>query len=271
MFTKKCPDCEKILSYSTKANLKSSIVNNRKCISCTRKKFTGEKNPFFGKKHTEESKNKIRLNQNSEKHKTKEFKEKMKVLNIGDKNPMSGKKVFDIWVEKYGLEEAKIKQEKWKEKLSKRFSGKNNPMYGKETPKKAGNGWCGWYKQWFFRSLRELSYVINELEKNGKNWKSAENIRIKYKDYNNIDRTYSPDFIVDEKYLIEIKPVKLHNSTSVKLKQCAAVEYCKKNGLEYLLVDYKILKLDDIKKLIEDKIIILTDKTKLKMESYNAK
>ena len=68
-----------------------------------------------------------------------------------------------------------------------------------------------------------------------------------------------------------IKPIKLHNSTSVKLKQSAAIEYCEKNGLEYVLVDYKIIELNDIKKLIEDKIIILTDKTKLKMESYNAK
>ncbi|MBR4316812.1 MAG: hypothetical protein IKP65_07630 [Alphaproteobacteria bacterium] len=41
-----------------------------------------------------------------------------------------------------------------KKKYSEKSKGKNNPMYGKPAPKGSGNGVSGWYKGWFFRSLR---------------------------------------------------------------------------------------------------------------------
>ena len=56
-------------------------------------------------------------------------------------------------------------------------------MFGRPTPQGSGNGWKGWYKGWFFRSLKELSYVVNVLEPNGDIWESAENIKIPYVNY----------------------------------------------------------------------------------------
>ena len=47
--------------------------------------------------------------------------------------------------------------------MSASMSGEQNPMFGKQTPTGAGNGWSGWYKDWYFRSLGELSYVVNVL------------------------------------------------------------------------------------------------------------
>jgi hypothetical protein len=139
---------------------------------------------------------------------------------------------FEFWHKKYGLEVAEMKEKKRKEKLSKAFSGENNPMFGKPSPIKSGNGWGGWYKGWFFRSFRELSYMVNVIEKQGLEWRSAESqeFAIKY----SIDgdtRTYFPDFfLVNNNTLIECKPQKLINSKISKLKAEAAQTIVKRMG-----------------------------------------
>src|SRR5690606_32422416 len=105
----------------------------------------GENNPFYGKKHSEESKRKIVENRDQSALKTEEFREKMKKINNARPNPMKGSSVYEIWIKKYGLEVANKKWEEFKRKQSENNSGKNNPMFGKPAPKKSGNGWKGWY------------------------------------------------------------------------------------------------------------------------------
>lgn len=73
----------------------------------------GSKNGMFGKKKTEQEK--------------KAQSEKMS----GKNNPMYGKSIQDVWIEKYGEEEAKLREQQRRESISKGTSGKNNPMYGK--------------------------------------------------------------------------------------------------------------------------------------------
>lgn len=51
-------------------------------------------------------------------------------------NPMKGRTVYSIWLEKYGKEEADRRQAEWKRKLSVAFSGEKNNMYGRN-----GNPW----------------------------------------------------------------------------------------------------------------------------------
>jgi hypothetical protein len=63
--------------------------------------------------------------------------------------------------ELYGKEKAN----KMKNNLSILNSGSKNKMYGKPSPQGSGNGWSGWYKGWYFRSLIELSYMVNVIEK----------------------------------------------------------------------------------------------------------
>ena len=145
----------------------------------------------------------------------------------------------------YGKEKAA----ELKEKLSERFSGENNPMFGKPSPKGSGNGWSGWYKNFYFRSLLELSFLIREQRE----LKSAESIKIPYIDFDGTARTYHPDFIC-ENTLIEIKPKKLLGTATNKLKFEAGKKFCENNDFQF-----KILTEDDIEKLSDEEIQQLYD------------
>lgn len=92
----------------------------------------GELHPFYGKHHTEESKDKISKalsGENSpcygipksEEHKRK-LSESLKGKNCGELNPMFGK--CGELAPMYG----KHHTEEWKQEQSERFSGNNNPM-----------------------------------------------------------------------------------------------------------------------------------------------
>lgn len=144
---------------------------------------------------------------------------------------------YQAWIEKYGEEEAEKMLEVYKEKKREQSSGKNNPMYGKPTPQGAGNGWKGWYKGHYFRSLREVTFMI-ELDNKEIKWESAEKIKIPYL-LNGVERTYRPDYLVGNK-VIEIKPIKLHKTPAIEAKAQAATLYCQKRGLEYKLIDINI-------------------------------
>jgi hypothetical protein len=198
-------------------------------------------------------------------YKTPEFKDKMsKLSKLSKGNWMSKMSFYEKWVEIHGVDVANEKMIVHKAKQSFNNSGSKNNMYNKPTPKKAGNGWSGWYNGYFFRSLRELSYIYYELEVKMIDWKSAENIRIPYINYDGKDRTYSPDFLVGNK-LIEIKPEKLIDSPLIKLKTEAALKYCKENTLEFEILDYHIIDIKDLDKLIDNGKVILTEKTKEKL------
>lgn len=247
---RQCPICESTITYKDKWSFIYACQDNKMCKSCTCKnnsikydyknKFRGENNPFFGRHHTEKTKDSLRSFDHS--------------YSLGDKNPMHRLEIKNIFYQKYSGKNSKMfgrkASDETKKKISIRTSGKNNPMYGKPSPSGSGNGWANWYKGFHFRSLRELQYYITEVEGHGLSCESAQGkkYRIPYKDYNGVDRTYLPDFLVDNKYLIEIKPKKLWNTVVVKSKKEAAEKFCIENGFEYKLVD------------IEPKSEILRDK-----------
>lgn len=72
------------------------------------KSHTGDKNYNYGKHLSEKTKDKLR-----------------KKLS-GDKNPMFGRTPYDIWIEKYGKDEADKKLEAYKSKLKKNNSTASN-------------------------------------------------------------------------------------------------------------------------------------------------
>jgi DNA-directed RNA polymerase subunit RPC12/RpoP len=149
-----------------------------------------------------------------------------------------GKSTYFLWLSKYGKQVADEKNLLWKERLSKKNSGNGNPMYGKPCPiGRNGHGYSGWYKEFHFRSLGELMFIIN-MEKDCIEIKTGESLLIPYY-YNNLDYTYRPDFIIGNR-IIEIKPTRLQKDLEVVAKKEAAERYCKLNNLFYQILDIKV-------------------------------
>lgn len=256
MYTRNCPTCEKELSYKWKQPFTKAITNNLSCVKCTRKEVSnrpemklrnseaqkiaqkGEKNGFYNKKHSQETKDKIAA--------------KLSDINTGIGNPMYGKSVSAI---------LKAKGDEfylsWTNSMSKAMKGNKNPMYGKPVPAQSGRGVKGWYNGKFFRSLIELSYMLM-LDRFNIEYISAERSSLKMKYISdNSDRTYVADFLVANKYLVECKPKSLWNTSIVKLKKKIAEDFCTQKGLKYKLVSP--IRIDKIKldELIESKIVTL--------------
>lgn len=128
--------------------------------------------------------------------------------------PLSGK-----WEDRYGDEKAtQMKAEK-----SVRNRGEGNPMYGKPAPLKSGNGISGHYKDFYFRSLLELSYILM-LEERDMRFESGESQKHKIEySFDGRAKSYFPDFYLPAtNEYIEIKPKSMLNAPLVVAKIAAA-------------------------------------------------
>lgn len=232
-----CPKCSSTITHKDKWSYIYACSENKICKTCqareqselNRVRFCGNGNPFYGKKHSKETIKKLKNQDIShclgERNimKTPKMRKYFSDLYSGAGNPRYGKPVLD----------------ETRKKLSKANTGKNNPMYGKPSPNGSGNGWASWYKGMHFRSLRELQYYITEIEPNKILCENGQQrrFRCEYKKYDGTERTYHPDFFVDGKYLIEVKPKALWNTPLIQLKAKAAKKLCRKMGWEYKLID----------------------------------
>lgn len=212
--------------------------------------------------------------------KSKSLKKIKSIKSSGKNNPMYGRNDQCYGLKKstefqkgktlekiYGIEKSNL----IKEKISNNSSGKNNPMYGKPAPLGSGNGWSGWYRGWYFRSLRELSFMINVIERFNFQWEcgEAKKYQIKYIDFSGEEKNYFPDFILNEKIMVEIKPKKIWNTDVVQRKKEAASVFCKKMGLRYKLSDpIKLLEYNDIKTLLMEGKIQFIDRYKEKFKQW---
>jgi hypothetical protein len=282
-FERVCPQCSILLQYTTLKNRNQCERLQRRCFRCSRdvlkqpetrkkmsvaaKKRTGDKNPFFGKHHRKESIEACLLKrrlQNYEWCKTNEFRQQSS--RPGKLNGMYGTSIFKRWIEKYGRNVANSKLLVLKEKLSKRFTGENNPMFGQPAPTGSGGGWGGWYKDWYFRSLRELSYVIYVLEKQQIEWVSCESHRIMIPYvFDGRNRTYTPDFLVDGNKLVEIKPKQLMEIGINCAKRDAAKVYCDDKGWIFSMVDVKNISLNELIQLHRNGLVRFNKKYEARM------
>lgn len=248
MLIRNCPFCQSEITYSNKYAYEVGVKKITLCKICSRRKISrenvefgrlkGSNNPSFGKHCSQQRRDNISKNHADV---------------SGDKNPMFGKSFYECWVEKYGKENADEKLTKYKSKKSLKNLGDKNPMFGKPSPQGSGNGWSGWYKGWYFRSLLELSYMVKVIERFKLKWKSAEckELSIPYINWEGKRRTYFADFLIGDKYLVECKPKKLHNTPSVISKLLGANLFSEKKGLTYKLTCITILSKVEIKRLVE--------------------
>ena len=162
----------------------------------------------------------------------------------------------------YGIEKSAL----IKDKLSKSGKGKHstligpkNPQYGKPAHKLSGKSSKGYYKDVFFRSIYELSFIVNVLEKNNITWETGELKKhiIPYITKTGTKRNYFPDFIT-EKEIIEVKPTALINTEQNISKQQAARTYAKQKNKIYKVYtekDFDILKQEQIYAMLTTNIL----------------
>jgi hypothetical protein len=286
-YQRNCPKCSKVIDYGTIYAMRNAERDNRKCKSCALSEHSnkdevkkqrsenmkgsknpmygkvGDANPFYGKSHTEAAISRMKevRNNNSELYKSEEFRKKMSEVTIGKNNGMYGKSVYERWVELYGTDVANDKLFDMKEKISVKTSGENNPMYGKPAPTGSGNGWSGWYKGWYFRSILELSYMINIIERFNIPWVSAETNKyaIPYI-WEGVKKTYFADFILDNRYMVELKPTSLQKTKQNITKFEHAEEFCKDKSLIYKVTDIPKIKKEQLIDLVKSGLVILTKK-----------
>lgn len=107
----------------------------------------------------------------------------------------------------------------------------------------ASHGISGHYRGMFFRSLNEISFIVNFLERKNISYISGEANKkdgIKYLHTNGKIRNYFPDFLT-ENFIFEVKPKKFWKQENVSRKSEAARKFAKENDLKYRIVDYPII------------------------------
>jgi hypothetical protein len=169
--------------------------------------------------------------------------------------------LFGTFEERYGKEKA----DEMKSKISSSQLGSKNAMFGKPSPTGSGNGWSGWYKGYYFRSLLELSYLVYLIDNDIK-FEHAEHKKyaVKYLNFEGMERNYFPDFYIFETdEIVEIKPKHLVNTIDNKSKFNAARE---------LFKNFKVVTEEDIKKITTDEIKTLYKTGDIKfIERYDVK
>lgn len=241
---RKCPSCEREMLYKNIKSYEYAVLINSTCKPCSNRGERnamfgkiGELNPMFGKRHSVQSLEKMRLSKIGKSYHT--IESKLKISNYQKDNaPMRGRSVYSVWLEKYGKEIADVKLKDYKSKQSFNSAGVKNPMFGKPSPIGSGNGYSGWYEKRYFRSLRELMFLVYAKRFNLKiislEKKSA---GLRYVDYTGQPRTYFADYLVNDKYFLEIKPKSLWGTPLNKLKFTKGKEHCVKNNLKFKIMD----------------------------------
>lgn len=143
---------------------------------------------------------------------------------------VSGTNIRSLWKQRFD-----------KETLDKKIEQLNQLIREKPPAKGGSRGISGWFNGvHHFRSLPELTYILF-LEESGIRWKTGEynNFNIPYT-LNGKNRNYWPDFILEEKDVIEVKAESFKHDATTLEKACAAKLYCENRGMSYQIVNIKV-------------------------------
>lgn len=143
------------------------------------------------------------------------------------KHSESGKKK---WKDpEYRKKMCKIAQEKWK-----------NPEYAEKVIRNSKNSFnTGWYKGLYFDSSYELAFILKiEIEEGDIKCLQRANFFINYENSLGKKSVYYPDFILKNKYLVEVKGYgPWADLENIELKNRAAKIWCIKNDKKYRLIE----------------------------------
>lgn len=232
-----CPKCGSNVGHTTRGGAHSGIRDGRLCSDCGREclpDHSGENNPFYGKRHSLETRAKLAAVDKSYAQ-TDDFRLKMRETmkkRIADGEVRLSNYEYDVI--RYGEEVAEEKRVAAALKKSAAASGENNPMYGKPSPAGSGNGWSGWLSGRYFRSLLELNFMLHN-----PSYESAETeeFRAAY-EWLGKSRTTTADFVNrEERHLVECKPLSLHFAPNVVARCGALRELCDGIGYKFEIVD----------------------------------
>jgi len=126
-------------------------------------------------------------------------------------------------------------------------------------------GYVGRYKNFLFRSLMELSFIVDN-ERFHKIESAEQSHMIKYR-FDNKIRKYYPDFILDGKIIVEIKPKQYISDRKVRRKCKTIRKYCEKNGLEFKIIEWPIDK-NRIRNLFLSGAFSILNRTPEQIEDY---
>ena len=200
----------------------------------TRKKMSeanrGEKNGFYGKKHTKETKKKMSRNH-------ADFNGDKNPLRKWIKNPENAKKYSQIHKDKWdNLKTDPIKYRQIRENHSKavtkaHISGKLL-SYGRGH--KSGYFETTDGRKIYYRSSYEKKFLEQCNSRKEVDFRPC-NFSIPYM-YDGIIKQYIPDFLINGKIIVEIKPAKLVNTEQNKAKIEAATLFCVSKEMIFLVL-----------------------------------
>jgi|ERR1035437_998791 very-short-patch-repair endonuclease len=144
LYKRNCPKCGKELFTKNTFWNNKAIKENRVCLSCANKShiitdkwkenmrknhadISGDKNPFFGKEHSNETKEKLRKCNLGKDRFSDEYKNKLRIKMTGDGNHFYGKKHTDATKEKLSIP----KTLEHRRKLALSLKGNPSPLRGK--------------------------------------------------------------------------------------------------------------------------------------------
>ena len=229
--TKACHNCGKEFLMKSPASNHCS----RSCITTTRNKKWAVGGEAWREKWGEEADTKM-----------EEYRMKLSAATSGEKNPIYGrqrsaatKAKLSIWhkrpnSERFGSEKAK----EISKKISLQTTGEKNPAYGKIYAR-GGRSVKGYYKEKFFRSLLEYSFMkyVESTDVSLDNL-DYENFLIPWVNELGVNRTYRPDFChFASKTVYEVK--QSYMVQYCKLKHEAASLYLKERGLTFKVITEK--------------------------------
>lgn len=183
--------------------------------------------------------------------------------NKGIKTPLATRKKQSLakkgrtWAEIYG-DDRSIQM---KRAMSGRMKGNNFNRLGLGQ----GGGYTGRYKSWYFRSLLELTFIIEAEESGLEIYNSENTFAIKMDN----GRIYKPDFYSPDFFgptLIEVKPAKRICDEDVKYKSSQAARFCKENGIQFTIGFDRMLPNYRLREIYESGELVLSDKIKKRLE-----